>query len=94
MISDLCEQIHFKKSEGGVRSILGVLSLTKKYGPGPIEEACRIAIDVGVPDYRFVRRWIERNAPEQIALRQIDPLIRELTNYRDIINQRTETQQP
>jgi hypothetical protein len=92
-IGALCEQVHFTRGEGGVRSILGVLSLTKKHGPRLIDEACRIAIDVGAPTYPFIRRWTEHHQPEQSTLRQIDPLIRELTNYRDIINQKTESQE-
>ncbi len=91
-IGDLCERIHLKKGEGGVRSILGVLSLTKKHGPELIEPACRAAIEVGLPTYRFVRRWIDHQPPEQCTLLQIDPLIRELNTYRDIINQKTQTE--
>ncbi len=93
-IGELCDRIHASKSEGGLGGILGVLSLAKKYGSEPIEEGCKVAIDVGVPSYRFVRRWIDRNKPEPMALRQIDPLIRELTKYRDIINQRMGLQEP
>ncbi len=50
--------------------------------------------EVGAPNYRFVRRWIERNPPVPLSLRQVDPLIRELTLYRDFINQETETSNP
>ena len=89
----LCDRIHAIKDEGGVRAILGVISLAKKHGADPVNEACKVAIDVGVPTYRFIRRWIERHRPDQAALRQIDPLIRELTNYRDLFNQMTENQE-
>src|SRR5438876_230367 len=41
-----------------------------------------------VHEYRFVRRYLER-AP-QLTLRQVDPLIRELVHYRDLINLRTQ----
>jgi len=48
---------------------------------------------VGVPEYRFVRRWIERHPPAPpLTLRQVDPLIRELSLYRDLIDQRTGTE--
>ncbi len=40
--------------------------------------------EIGVPEYRFVRRYLERRP--QLTLRQVDPLIRELTEYRDFIN--------
>ena len=35
-------------------------------------------------EYRFVRRFLERRP--QLTLRQVDPLIRELTHYRDLID--------
>jgi hypothetical protein len=47
---------------------------------------------MGVPEYRFVRRFLERQP--QPGLRQIDPLIRELTEYRDFINRKTKEEQP
>jgi hypothetical protein len=36
---------------------------------------------MGVHEYRFVRRYLERGP--QLTLRQVDPLIRELVQYRD-----------
>ena len=39
--------------------------------------------------HRAVRRLLERNAQPPVTLRQIDPLIRQLTLYRDLIQQRT-----
>jgi hypothetical protein len=36
---------------------------------------------------RFVRRYLERHP--QLSLRHVDPLIRELTEYRDLINLKT-----
>jgi len=39
-----------------------------------------------VYEYRFVRHYLERRPHPQMFLRQIDPLIRELTEYRDFIN--------
>jgi hypothetical protein len=42
-----------------------------------------------VPTYRFVRRYLERHPPVQLSLRRIDPLIRELTHYRNVINNLT-----
>jgi hypothetical protein len=53
------------------------------------EKACATALEVGAPDYRFVRRYLERGPQFSLTLRQIDPLIRELTHYRDLIEQRT-----
>ncbi|MFQ5506390.1 MAG: IS21 family transposase [Planctomycetota bacterium] len=93
-IGTVCAEIHRRNEEGGVRRIQGVLSLVKKHGAPAIEDACGAALEIGVPDYRFVRRWIERNPPTPLALRQVDPLIRELTLYRDLFNQETEIHQP
>jgi hypothetical protein len=44
-----------------------------------------------VRQYRFVRRYLERRP--QLTLRHVDPLIRELTEYRDLINLKTKEQQ-
>jgi hypothetical protein len=35
-----------------------------------------------------VRRYLERSPQAPLSLRQIDPLIRNLTEYRDVIQQR------
>jgi len=92
-IGALCDEIHRRKEQTGVRRIQGVLSLAKKHGAKPIDEACRVALELGVPEYRFVRRWIERHPPAPLLLRQVDPLIRELSLYRDLIDQRTGTEE-
>jgi hypothetical protein len=36
-----------------------------------------------------VRRYLERNPQPPLSLRQIDPLIRQLTLYRDFIDTKT-----
>jgi hypothetical protein len=72
-----------------VRRILGVLSLAKKHGPAVIEDAAKAALDLGVPTYRFLRRYLERRLPVPLTLRQVDPLIRQLTLYRDLIDRTT-----
>ena len=41
------------------------------------------------PTYRFVRRYLERRPPAPLTLRQVDPLIRQLTLYRDLIDRKT-----
>jgi hypothetical protein len=40
-------------------------------------------------DYRFVRRYLERRSAPPVSLRQVDPLIRQLTLYRDLIEEKT-----
>ena len=86
-IGQLCNAIHHEQGEPGIRRILGVLSLAKKHGVGALEDACSAALQLGVRQYRFVRRYLERRP--QLTLRHVDPLIRELTEYRDLINLKT-----
>ena len=88
-IGALCDAIHHQQGEVGVRRILGVLSLAKKYGTAAVDEACAAALDMGVQEYRFVRRYLERCPQAPLSLQQVDPLIRELVQYRDFINYRT-----
>src|SRR5271156_4136519 len=45
-IGTLCEAIHRQQGEVGVRRILGVLSLAKKYGAAAVDEACAAALDM------------------------------------------------
>lgn len=85
----LCEQIHRTEGEAGVRKILGVLALAKKHGPVAVEDAAQAALETGAPSYRFVRRYLERRPKAPLSLRQVDPLIRQLTLYRDLIDQKT-----
>ena len=89
-IGVLCNSIYRQQGEPGIRRILGILSLAKKYGTAAAEDACAAALEIAVPEYRFVRRYLERRP--QLTLRQVDPLIRELTEYRDFINLKTKEQ--
>jgi transposase len=88
-IGTLCEQIHRTDGEPGVRRILGVLALARKHGPAVVDDAALAALELGAPSYRFVRRYLERRPHAPVTLRQVDPLIRQLTLYRDFIDQRT-----
>jgi hypothetical protein len=89
-IGAFCEAIHHYQGEVGIRRILGVLSLAKKFGVPAVEDACAAALELRVYEYRFVRRYLERRP--QLTLRQVDPLIRQLTLYRDLINAKTQEQ--
>jgi hypothetical protein len=73
-----------------VRRILGLLSLAKKYSLAAVDDACAAALEMAVHDYRFVRRYLERKPLVPIALRQVDPIIRQLELYRDLIANRTQ----
>ena len=89
-IGTLCQEIHRENGETGVKRILGVRALIRTYGVRTVEDACSAALELGAPTYRFVKHYLKRRAQQpQIALRQIDPLIRELTHYRDHINNLT-----
>ena len=92
-IGQLCHALHRQQGEPAVRRILGVLSLCKKYGAAAVDDACAAALEMEVHEYRFVRRYLERKAPMPLSLRQVDPLIRQLTLYRDIIQNRTQERQ-
>src|SRR6184192_2661981 len=89
-IGTFCEAIHRHQGELGIRRILGVLSLAKKFGVDAVEDACAAALELRVYEYRFIRRYLERRP--QLTLRQVDPLIRQLTLYRDLINAKTQEQ--
>jgi transposase len=88
-IGALCDAIYRQQGEVGLRRILGVLSLAKKYGAAAVDEACAAALEMGVQEYRFVRRYLERCPQAPLSLQQVDPLIRKLVQYRDLINYRT-----
>jgi transposase len=89
-IGPLCVQIHQREKQEGVRRIQGVLALARKFGIDPVDDACAAALEVGVPTYRFVRRYLERHPATTLTVRQVDPLIRHLTQYRDLIDRLTE----
>lgn len=89
-VGAVCQAIHRQDGEAGVRRILGVLACVKKHGPAAVDEACAAALELQVPTYRFVRRFLDRKTAPQLTLKQVDPLIRELTHYRDWIDRRTE----
>ena len=88
-IGTLGEHIYRLDGPPGVRRILGLLSLAKKHGAAIVDDAAQVALEVGAPSYRFVRSYLEHRPPVPVSLRQVDPLIRQLTLYRDLIDQRT-----
>jgi transposase len=88
-ISAVCRHIHQHEGASGVRRILGVLALAKKHGVAVVEDAATAALEVGVPTYRFLRKYVDRRPPVPLTLRQVDPIIRQLTLYRDLIDAKT-----
>jgi transposase len=88
-IGAICERIHRSDGEVAVRRVLGVLALAKKHGASAVDDAAKAALELGVPSYRFLRRYLERRPPPPLTLRQVDPLIRQLSLYRDLIDRKT-----
>ena len=62
--------------------------IERRFG-GLVDDAAKAALDLGVPTYRFLRRYLERRLSVPLTLRQVDPLIRQLTLYRDLIDRKT-----
>jgi transposase len=95
-IGRFSETLYERQSEAAVRRIQGLLSLAKKHGVARVDDACSAAIELEAYDYRFVRRYLERTSQPPLTLRQVDPLIRQLTLYRDFVEQlaQQEKQEP
>jgi len=93
-IGALCRGMYEELGQQAVRRIQGVLALASKHGFAAVEDACSVALEMGVCSYRFVRRYLERGPQLPLSLRQVDPLIRQLTEYRDFIQSKTKERQP
>jgi len=89
-IGTLAERMYAQGGQREIRRILGLTSRARKHGAALADDACAAALDSGSPanPYRFVRLWLERRTP--LTLRQVDPIIRQLTLYRDLIDQKTQ----
>ena len=93
-IGALCQAIYRREEQAGIRRIQGVLSLARKHGAAVVDEVCAEALALDLPTYRFVRQAVERRPALPLTLKQVDPLIRELTHYRDLIDRRTQGGDP
>jgi len=93
-IGAIASEIHHRDGEVAVKRILGLLHLAKKRGAVAVDEACKVALEMGAPSYRAVRRYLDHKPPVQLTLTQVDPLIRELTHYRDLIDRKTKENNP
>ena len=80
------------------RSTLTLLARATRAGPGigticehihQHDGAVGIRRILGVPTSRFLRRYLDRRPAAPLSLRQVDPLIRQLTLYRDLIDRKT-----
>jgi hypothetical protein len=62
------------------RRILGVLALARSTARRSPKTPRKVALEAGAPSYRFLRRYLERvKLPAPLTLKQVDPLIRQLT---------------
>ncbi len=90
-VATLAAHLHRKHGdEDVIRKLQGVRSLVKKYGAASVDEASAAVLELGLHDYRSLRRYLERRPPAPLSLAQVDPLIRQLTHYRDLIEQKTQ----
>jgi hypothetical protein len=92
-IGTVCQGMYDRDGAAAVRRIFGMLSLAKKYGAARVEDACAAILEMGLCDYHLVRRYLERQPQFPVSLRQVDPLIRQLTLYRDVIERKTKENQ-
>jgi transposase len=76
--------------EDVIRKLQGVRSLVKKHGAASVDEAADALLELRVHDYRALRQYLERRPSAPLSLKQVDPLIRQLTIYRDYIEQMNE----
>lgn len=94
IVGTFCKGLHEKRGQAAVRQIQGLLSMTKKHGTAALEQACALALDTGISEYHFIGRYLERQTPFPLDLQAVDPLIRELTTYRDVVAARLKTAPP
>jgi transposase len=91
-IGTFCRALHDRQGQVAVRRIQGVLAMAKKFGTPAVDQACSVALEMGVHKYHFVRHYLEHCPPAPLSLQQVDPLIRKLVEYRDLIEQKTKEQ--
>jgi len=92
-VGAVAEQTYRRDGPESIRRIMGLTGLARKHGAALIDDACAAALEVGLPanPYGFARRWLERRPA--LTLRQVDPIIRQLTLYRDLIDSKTQENQ-
>ena len=88
-IGIFCRTLHANQGQVAVRRIQGVLALAKKFGAPAVDKACAVVLEMRVHEYRFIRHYLEHCPPAPVSLQQVDPLIRNLLEYRDLIQQKT-----
>ena len=90
----IADAIYAEHGQLGVRRVIGLCALAKRHGVLAVERAAQIALDAGALTYRAVKTYLARHPAPPIGLRQVDPLIRELSQYRDLVCRITEGETP
>jgi transposase len=93
-IGTFCHTLHRNQGQIAVRRIQGMLALAKKFGPSAVDKACAVALEMRVHEYRFVKHYLEHCLQAPLSLQQVNPLIRNLVEYRDLIQQKTQETSP
>jgi len=63
------------RAQLGMRRIQGVLPTGEAIWQRGLRRRRCAALELRVPEYRFVRRYLERSPQAPLSLRQVDPLI-------------------
>lgn len=80
-----CQALLDRAGQPAIRRIQGVLAMAKRFGVARVEQACELANGMEAFHYQFVRRYLEKQSALVTSLTQVDPLIRQLELYRDLI---------
>ena len=71
----------------GMRTLVGLLAMTRRHQGRSIEEACRLAVTHGAYRLKAIRRLMERGSEqEQIAFIDEHPLIRNMSVYGQMVS--------
>jgi transposase len=75
----------------GMRALVGLLAMTRKYPVRSIEEACRLAVTHGAYRLKAIRRLMEtRSEQERLEFLEEHPLIRDMSVYGKYVSSREE----
>jgi transposase len=71
----------------GMRTLVGLLAMTRRYQGRSIEEACRLAVTHGAYRLKAIRRLMEtRSEQERIEFIEEHPLIRDMSVYGQFVS--------
>ncbi len=75
----------------GQRTLLGLLSLSKKHSQKEIENACKKALSHGAYRLKTIRKIIEQDIPAQQTMEFMDehPIIRNMSDYQNFLGNYT-----